>query len=239
VTIHVRKWIVPHASGWQPLTLTISSDSNASVGLSVPSSSALPHGPPFISLPDMSKLSISEYPNGVHENVPPFYHNMHISYISMDNNTSYNGSWGTPGCPAPSDLVHGMIGFILRALHALKTDKIAPTEDNIADCIHYGEINVPNFNVRMALDYAIEHQVVLVHELGKNLPLYVGKNDTLWKCINIVDSNAKHPEAKFDAVLKFLSSTDGRIAILSSKCRYYAISTFPSSLIIHFVAIYY
>ena len=198
----------------------------------------LPHGPPFTSLPDMSRLSVTEYPNGVHQNVPPFYHNnMHIS-DTMDNNTSNNVSWGTPGCPAPSNLVQGMIGFILRALHALKTDKIAPTEHNIADCIHYGEINMPTFNVRMALDYAIEHQVVLVHKLN-NLPLYVGKNDTLWKCINIVDSNAKHPKAKFDAVLKFLSSTDGRNAILSSKCRYYAILTFHSCLIIHFVAVNY
>jgi len=133
---------------------------------------------------------------------------------------------GRPGFPAPSNVVQGvMMGFILRALHELKTDKIAPTEHNIADCIHYGEINIPTFNVRMVLDYAIEHRVVLVHKLGNNLPLYVGKNDTLWRCSNIMDTHAKHPKAKFDAVLKFVSSTDGRTAILSSKCRYHAIST--------------
>lgn len=181
----------------------------------------VPQGPPFTSLPDMSRLNISEYPNGVHQNVPPFYHNnMHRSTPSPDSNTSGNGSWGTPGCPTPSNFVQGQIGFILRALHILKTEKMAPTEANIADCICYGEMNTQNFNVRKALDYAIEHQAVLVHKIGNNLPLYVGKTDTLWKCINIVDNNAKHAKTRFDAVLKFLSSDNGRNAILATQCRY-------------------
>lgn len=182
-----------------------------------PPSSAIPRGPPFASMPDMSKLTISEYPNGVHDN------NTHGSTTSMgNNNTSDNGLWGSPGCPEPSTLVQGQMGFILRALHVLKSDKMAPTEANIADCIRYGEMNIPNFNVRMALDNAIEHQVVVVHKLGNNLPLYVGKNDALWKCINVIDSNVKDPESKFDIVLKFLSSAEGRAAILSSECRYHA-----------------
>lgn len=199
-----------------------------------PPPSGHPHGPPFTSLPDMSRLSISEYSNGVHQNVPPFYHNnMHSSIPSVDSNISSNGSWGTPGCPATSNCVQGQIGFILRALHILKTDMMAPTEANIADCIRYGEMNIQKFNVRMALDYAIDHQVVLVHKIGNNLPLYVGKTDTLWTCINTMDNNAKHGKAKFGAILKFLSSADGRAAILASQCRYCVMFRIFSYLFTH------
>ncbi|ONK63140.1 uncharacterized protein A4U43_C07F11820 [Asparagus officinalis] len=184
---------------------------------------AHPNGQLFTYLPDMSRIDISEYPNGVHQNMPPFYdNNMHTSIPSINSNAANNVFSSTFERPEPSHAAQAMIGVILGTLQILKTEKLAPTEANVADCIHYGDMKLKTFNVRMALDNASEHQAVLVHKLGNNLPLYVAKTDTLWKWINILDNNAKHSKAKYDALLKFLLSADGRAAILSSECRYQA-----------------
>ncbi|KAF2324077.1 hypothetical protein GH714_006512 [Hevea brasiliensis] len=69
-----------------------------------------------------------------------------------------NVIWGTPGCPKPSEYVQGLIGVILLALNTLKTEKIMPTESNIADCIRYGDPKHRNTDIKKALESAIEQQ---------------------------------------------------------------------------------
>ncbi|KAJ0978672.1 hypothetical protein J5N97_014146 [Dioscorea zingiberensis] len=221
-----------------------------------PTSGSLP------TLPNINSLNSSEYPSGFHhkdifsqsspepdvssftdppcdaQNRPPFYdNNMHSAPTAhpMEINTSISGHWGAPSCPTPSNVVQGLMGNILRALHILKTDKIAPTEANISDCIHYGEINMPNFDIRIALDYAIEYQMVVTHRLGGNLPFFIGKNDKLWRCVNVMDTNVNHPKAIWDAILVFLSQTDGRSAIMASQCRYHAAIALKKTCLKHLV----
>ncbi|KAH7666550.1 Meiosis regulator and mRNA stability factor 1 protein [Dioscorea alata] len=199
-------------------------------------------------LPNSNSFSTSECPSGFHHNAifsrsnhepnvsscmdhpnaqsgPPFCDN-NMSNVptahSMEINTSISGGWGSPSCSTPSEVVQGLMGTILRALHTLKTDKIAPTEANISDCIHYGEINMPNFDVRIALNHAVEYQMVVTYKLGSNLPFYIAKNAKIWKCVNVMDTNVNHPKAIWDLILVFLSQSDGHHAIMTSQCRYQA-----------------
>lgn len=138
--------------------------------------------------------------------------------VPMDSTASSNGRWGTPGCQQPSDHVLGLIGHVLLALNTLKNDEMAPTEANISDCIRYGDPNLPNFNVRMALDSAIEQQMIVMHRTGA-VQLYIQKKDTLWKCRNPLGTTGKHPKTTWDAIQKFLSSVDGRSAMTASQSR--------------------
>ncbi|KAI5336183.1 hypothetical protein L3X38_015449 [Prunus dulcis] len=140
---------------------------------------------------------------------------------AVANNIPSNGIWGTQGC-TPSEYVQGLIGVILLALNTLKVEKIMPTEANITECIRYGDLKHRNTDVRKALDYAIEQHMVVKQSLGA-LQLYVGKNEQLWKCVNPIGGNLNHyPKATWDQIQNFLSSSDGRSAIMASQCRYEA-----------------
>ncbi|KDP23339.1 hypothetical protein JCGZ_23172 [Jatropha curcas] len=172
-------------------------------------------------------------PSGYHEKMKNSYHNgpeySPPSSSSMVTNVSpVNVIWGTPGCPQPSEFVQGLIGVILLALNTLKSEKIMPTEANIADCIRYGDPKHCNTDIKKALDSAIEQQIVVKQNLGA-LQLYVGKNEKLWKCVNPIGGNIKeYPKAKWDEIQKFLASPAGRSAILSSHCRYEAATILKS-----------
>ncbi|XP_042401607.1 meiosis regulator and mRNA stability factor 1-like isoform X1 [Zingiber officinale] len=133
------------------------------------------------------------------------------------------------GCPVPTSEVQN----ILNALHILKANKMIPTEANIVDCIRYGEMSFPNFDIKAALDYAIQHKHVVKHMLGGNLTLYVGKNIALWKWVNTMDVHAKHPQATWDAVLKFLSSVEGHHSVMTSPSRYRAATCIRESCLNH------
>ncbi|KAK9950424.1 hypothetical protein M0R45_005917 [Rubus argutus] len=139
------------------------------------------------------------------------------------NNIPSIGIWGTQGCAPPSEYVQGLIGVILLALNSLKVEKIMPTEANITDCIRYGDPKHRNTDVRKALDYAIEQHMVVKQNLGVALPLYIGKNERLWKCVNLLGGNLnQYSKATWDRLQNFLSSSDGRSAIMASQCRYEA-----------------
>ncbi|KAL6841912.1 hypothetical protein ACP4OV_028424 [Aristida adscensionis] len=199
------------------------------------------HGPP-ISYPDMSRLNISEYPRGSLDNqgfnmnyrpthpgaphtVQPGYGDYgyrHPTPPNMSSNMQNAGRWGAnPGCPQPYSDSQGLVKFILDALEILKTEKIPPTEQNISDCVCYGEANLPNFDVKKALQLAMQQQVVVMKKLGK-MSFFLGKNENLWKCVNIMDDNAKYPKETLDAVYRFISSTSGYSAIKNSQSRYQA-----------------
>ncbi|KAL6657521.1 hypothetical protein ACP70R_005301 [Stipagrostis hirtigluma subsp. patula] len=199
------------------------------------------HGPP-INYPDMSRVNISEYPRGSHDNqglnvnYRPNYHGAphivqpgygdysyrHPTLPNMPINMQNTGHWGAnPGCPQPSSESQGLVKHILDALEVLKTEKIPPTEQNIADCIRYGDANIPNFDVKTALQLAMQHQAVVIKKLGK-MSFFLGKNENLWKCVNIMDDNAKYPKETLDAVHRFISSAPGYSAMKNSQSRYQA-----------------
>ncbi|KAI3448433.1 hypothetical protein Pfo_005098 [Paulownia fortunei] len=158
----------------------------------------------------------SRHPYGILEIPPP------LSSASGTAIISVNGVWGTPGCPKPSEYVQGLIGIILLALNTLKNEKIMPTEENITDCIRYGDIRHPNTDVKKALACALEQQLVVQQQLG-SLQLYIRKNEKLWHCMDPMAGDAnKYPKSTWDEIQKFLSSSAGRSAILDTQCRYEA-----------------
>ncbi|CAI9769310.1 unnamed protein product [Fraxinus pennsylvanica] len=137
-------------------------------------------------------------------------------------NMSGNGLWGTSGCPEPSDYIQCLTGVILLALNTLKNEKIVPTEENIADCIRYGDARHRNTDVKKALTSAVEQQMVVQRKVG-SLQLYIKKNEKLWECVDAMAGKAKqYPKATWDKIQKFLSSAAGRSAILRTQCRYEA-----------------
>ncbi|KAJ1393302.1 NYN domain, limkain-b1-type [Sesbania bispinosa] len=139
-----------------------------------------------------------------------------------NNNPPANGMWGSPGCPKPSEFVQGLIGVVLLALNSLKNAKMMPTEANITDCIRYGDPKHRNTDVKKALECAIEQQMVVKQNLGA-LPLYVGKNDKLWKCVNPLGGNPKqHSKETWDEIQNFLTTSAGRSAIMATQCKYEA-----------------
>ncbi|KAH6835924.1 putative endonuclease or glycosyl hydrolase [Perilla frutescens var. hirtella] len=133
-----------------------------------------------------------------------------------------NSAWGASGCPKPSEYIQGLIGIVLLALNTLKNEKIMPTEENIADCIRYGDIRHRNTDVKKALACALEQQLVVKQQLG-SLQLYIGKNERLWQCVNPMGGDAnKFPKSIWDEIQKFLLSSSGKSAILETNCRYEA-----------------
>jgi len=100
----------------------------------------------------------------------------------------------------------------------LKIEKIPPTKQYIADCICYGDANLPNFDVKKALQVAMQHQAVVKKKLG-NMSFFLGKDENLWKCVNIMDDNAKYPKETLDAVHAFISSAPGYSEIKGSQSR--------------------
>ncbi|XP_010523885.1 PREDICTED: uncharacterized protein LOC104802123 [Tarenaya hassleriana] len=182
-------------------------------------------------------------PNVQHPSYPPSFNGLNDSYVSqVPGNTnssgpevsaqvpktvagigSSNAMWGTPGSqPPPSEHVQGLIGVILLSLNTLKNEKIMPTEHNIADCIRYGDPKHRGTDVKKALASAIEHHMIAVTNVGK-LRLYIGKYETLWKCVNPLGGNPRqYPKATWDRIRRFLTSSSGRAAIMATQCRFEA-----------------
>ncbi|NP_001340790.1 uncharacterized protein LOC103635445 [Zea mays] len=114
------------------------------------------------------------------------------------------------------------VGIILQALGILKTEKIFPTETNIADCICYGELNLTGFDVKKALELAIRHEAVVMKKLLNDMPLFVAKDESLWKCVNVTNTKSKNPIEELGTVYNYISSPDGRSAMMNSQSRYQA-----------------
>jgi hypothetical protein len=132
------------------------------------------------------------------------------------------GQWGVnPASSQPSSDSQSLIRNILGALEVLKTEKLPPTEQYITDCIRYGGANLPSFDVKKALELAIQHQAVVTKKLGP-MSFFLGKNENLWKCVNIMDTNVKYPKETLDGVHRYISSAPGCSAIKNSQSRYQA-----------------
>ncbi|CBI39663.3 unnamed protein product, partial [Vitis vinifera] len=187
-----------------------------------------------IESPNPGSLSGQQKGHILHD-TPSFYHDPQNNRYSRGpefppssssamgtTNVPSNGIWGSHGCQKPSEYVQGLIGVILLALNTLKNEKILPTEANIADCIRYGDPKHQNTDVKKALESAIEQQMVIKQKLG-TVQLYVGKNDRLWKCVNLMGGNPKqYSKATWDGIQNFLISPAGRSAIMASQCKYEA-----------------
>jgi hypothetical protein len=127
------------------------------------------------------------------------------------------------------------IGHILHALGILKAEKIFPTEYNIGDCICYGDMNLTGFDVKKALELAIRHQAVVMKKLVNDMPLFVPKDESLWKCVNVTNSKAKNPIQVLDTVQKYISSIDGHSAIKNSQSRWGFVTCGVFSIILPFI----
>ncbi|KAF7818084.1 Endonuclease or glycosyl hydrolase with C2H2-type zinc finger domain, putative isoform 1 [Senna tora] len=191
-----------------------------------------------------SNLSTTKSPNLGSLHAPPIGHNPHGGQASHNKNlnqrhpfslehtlsststgilnTSFNDFRGVKGCPPASKYAQGLIDVILLTLNTLKLEKVMPTEENITDCISYGDPRYRTTDVKKALDCAIKHRMVSKQSLGL-LQFYVGRNEKLWKCVNILGGSLnQYPKATWDGIKKFLISSSGRSAILASQCRYEA-----------------
>ncbi|CBI37025.3 unnamed protein product, partial [Vitis vinifera] len=202
-----------------------------------------PSAPPA-NVPDISRLSMSEYPNYA-QNPPNFHQRIGGEYKPYSSESPHPPGLNVPqkgylphtsqllyqdtssnrypgGCPQPSEYVQGLIGVILLTLNTLKTEKIMPTEVNISDCIRHGDPKHQNTDVRKALESAVEQQMVVKQNLGA-VQLYVGKKERLWKCVNPIGGNPnQYPKATWDRIQMFLATSIGRSAIMASQCKYEA-----------------
>ncbi|GAU11346.1 hypothetical protein TSUD_343370, partial [Trifolium subterraneum] len=111
----------------------------------------------------------------------------------------------------------GLVDVILVTLETLKNEMILPTEENIIDCIRYGDLKYQTIDVKKALDFAIEQQRV-VKKCYAKLQLYLVANENLWKCVNPLGGLQSHfPDAIWIRIEKFLASSSGRLMILASR----------------------
>uniref|UniRef100_A0ACD5WXE4 Uncharacterized protein n=1 Tax=Avena sativa TaxID=4498 RepID=A0ACD5WXE4_AVESA len=146
---------------------------------------------------------------------PPQTPSLSCSIRSSRNHGETQGS--PPNCPEHE----GTVRSVLHALGILKTEKISPTESNIADCIRYGEMNLPGFDTKKALELAIRNQAVIMKKLVNDMPLFVAKDESLWKCVDVTNSSAKRPKS-LETLRKFISSAGGYSAIKNSQSGYEA-----------------
>lgn len=153
-----------------------------------------------------------------HKHLQGSEHTLSSHSTGIANTRFNNGIWRVQGCPPPSESEQCHIGIILLALNTLKVEKVMPTEENISDFISYGDAKYRIPDVKRALDLAIKQSVVTKQSLGA-LQFYVGKNEKLWKCVNIIGGNLKQYPKTWDGIQKFLTSSSGRSAILASPCR--------------------
>ncbi|KAM0903935.1 hypothetical protein ACQ4PT_018334 [Festuca glaucescens] len=201
--------------------------------------SAPPYHAPPVNYPDMSQLNITGYPIGGHNNQglnmnyhpnqsgaaqPPYnsYGYRPPTPPNISSNMQNAGQWGVnTRCPQPSSDSQILIRNILSALEVLKTEKLPPTEQYISDCIRYGGANLPSFDVKKALELAIQHQAIVTKKLG-HMSFFLGKNENLWKCVNVLDTCAPYPKETLDAVHRYISSAGGCSALKNSQSRYQA-----------------
>lgn len=127
--------------------------------------------------------------------------------------------WGNEECQPPPEYVQGLMGVILLALNTLKVEKLMPNEANIISCIRYGNPKYRSIDIRKALDFALEKQMIVKQNLG-DMQLYVGRLERLWKCVNPIDSDTKqYPKAMWDTIQQFLASSSGHSVLMASESR--------------------
>ncbi|CAN0824467.1 Meiosis regulator and mRNA stability factor 1 [Linum grandiflorum] len=218
--------------------------SNQSVPLR-PDSRHPPTSVANVPLPDISKLSISEPSSLTFSHGPPYGNTVGSIQCSVQNpsssivvraNPPMQGSqsrtWhrrappsidnSVSSKPPPSDDFKSLIDVILRALDTLKREQVLPIQANISYCIRFGDPQHQNTDVKKALDCAIEHKRVAKQQKSSR-HLFVRMNEDIWPCVDPIGGDPNIcPEETWDRIKKFITSTDGRPALLASECRYKA-----------------
>ncbi|WMV17338.1 hypothetical protein MTR67_010723 [Solanum verrucosum] len=118
--------------------------------------------------------------------------------------------------------IQSLIRVIFNSLNTLRFEKILPTKENLGYCIRYSNPEYRHTDVTVALNTALEQQMIL--KLGLvNFELYVGRTARIWKCVNPLGGNPNHyKDATWNAIEEFLCSTVGHSTIAASECRYEA-----------------
>ncbi|XP_031402524.1 uncharacterized protein LOC116212047 [Punica granatum] len=133
-----------------------------------------------------------------------------------------NGTSGTPGHQKPSEYVHGLRG-VKRALKTLKKEKVMPTKENIVGCLRCGDSKHQKTDVRKALYSAIQQEMIVKHDVGSSVQLYVRKNKKLWTYVNPLGGEPNnYSKETWAEIQRFLGSSEGQSAMLSSPSRYEA-----------------
>ncbi|CAN6289329.1 unnamed protein product [Urochloa humidicola] len=161
-----------------------------------------------------SKLNISEFPRGTAETKPTFQ----------------GAPTNDPSMEMPDISGHRTRGGHQPNLssdmqnygHSRDKSGNLPISPKNEDCICYGEMELTGFDVKKALELAIRHEAVVMKKLLHDMPLFVAKDESLWKCVNVTNSKAKNPIQELETVHKYISSTDGCSAIKNSQSRYQA-----------------
>jgi len=123
-----------------------------------------------------------------------------------------------PG-PDISHRVH--LRILSLAMETLKQNMMAPTEQNLEDCIWYGEmLHIPNFNLRENLDKAVELKDIAVMRIGGGFKIYLPPDSVIWQCVDPFSMHDRYSKELWDELFKFLSSHEGRGAMIQSKSRY-------------------
>ncbi|CAJ1873496.1 unnamed protein product [Sphenostylis stenocarpa] len=127
-----------------------------------------------------------------------------------------------PSISHPEFNVERLIDVVMRTLNFLKVEMVVSTEAHITDCIRYGDPVYQTIDVRKALDFAIGQRRIEKRVLGA-LHLYIGRNETLWKCVHHSGGHpSDYPQETWDRVKQFLTSSRGRLLLLVSRCRFEA-----------------
>ncbi|RVW41510.1 hypothetical protein CK203_068140 [Vitis vinifera] len=196
-----------------------------------------PSAPPA-NVPDISRLSMSEYPNYA-QNPPNFHQRIggeykpyssesphppglnvpqkgylpHTSQL-LYQDTSSNRYPGGPDLPAHSSSPVGANSVSSNGVWG--SQGCPQPSEYVQDPKHQ------NTDVRKALESAVEQQMVVKQNLGA-VQLYVGKKERLWKCVNPIGGNPnQYPKATWDRIQMFLATSIGRSAIMASQCKYEA-----------------
>ncbi|KAH0697578.1 hypothetical protein KY290_015499 [Solanum tuberosum] len=118
--------------------------------------------------------------------------------------------------------IQSLIMVIFNSLNTLRFEKILPTKENLRYCIRYSNPEYHHTDVTVALNTALEQQMIL--KLGLvNFELYVSRTARIWKCVNPLGGNPnQYKDATWNVIEEFLCSTVGHSAIAASECRYEA-----------------
>lgn len=121
-----------------------------------------------------------------------------------------------------SDISHRVhLRILSLAMETLKQNMMAPTEQNLEDCIWYSEmLHIPNFNLRESLDKAVELKDIVVMRTGGGFKIYLPPDSVIWQCVDPVSMHDRYPKELWDELYKFLSSHEGCEAMIQSKSRY-------------------
>ncbi|CAN6300774.1 unnamed protein product [Urochloa humidicola] len=179
-----------------------------------------------------SRLNISECPRGLHESRSCFHLDSNTScYL----NHSANPQSSHPPCSDTCTAGHRPNRSSDTQNYGHSGDKpvYPPNSPKNENCICYGEMNLTGFDVKKALELAIRHEAVVMKKLLQNMPLFVAKDESLWKCVNVTNTKAKNPMEELEIVHKYITSTNGYSAIKNSQSRYQAAMILKRSCLQH------